>query len=195
MRGKDQADRSPASIRPIPGTGPRDDDFSESVASVARLGGGRRIVFDAVRRSLLRQEFGTAVGGQTVRTPLLRDQTCDDELLLWDSGVVAAWRRCAIAEQTRTIPRLGILLSNSPQTDPIAPLIEGLRAAGYIDGETLLIEYRYAEGKRDRLAGLAAELVELNPNVIFAYGGDVAPHAKQATASIPIVVMVSNDPI
>ena len=58
-----------------------------------------------------------------------------------------------------------------------------------------MIEYRYAEGKRDRLAGLAAELVELNPNVIFAYGGDVAPHAKQATASIPIVVMVSNDPI
>jgi ABC transporter substrate binding protein len=110
-------------------------------------------------------------------------------------GVVAAWRRCAFAEQTRTIPRLGILLSNSPHTDPIAPLIEGLRAAGYIDGETLLIEYRYAEGKRDRLAGLAAELVELNPNVIFAYGGDVAPHAKQATASIPIVVMVSNDPI
>lgn len=110
-------------------------------------------------------------------------------------GVVAAWCRCAFAEQTRTIPRLGILLSNSPQTDPIAPLIEGLRAAGYIDGETLLIEYRYAEGKRDRLAGLAAELVELNPNVIFAYGGDVAPHAKQATASIPIVVMVSNDPI
>src|SRR5947209_14972564 len=59
-------------------------------------------------------------------------------------GVVAAWRRCAFAEQTRTIPRLGILLSNSPQTDPIAPMIEGLRAAGYIDGETLLIEYRYA---------------------------------------------------
>jgi putative tryptophan/tyrosine transport system substrate-binding protein len=70
-----------------------------------------------------------------------------------------------------------------------------LRAAGYIDGETLSIEYRYAEGKRDRLAGLAAQLVQLNPNVIFAYGRDVAPHAKQATASIPIVVMVSNDPI
>jgi putative tryptophan/tyrosine transport system substrate-binding protein len=93
------------------------------------------------------------------------------------------------------MPRLGILLSNSPQTDPIGPLIEGLRATGYIDGETLSIEYRYAEGNRDRLARLAAELVQLNPNVIFAYGGDVAPHAKQATAPIPIVVMVSSDPI
>ena len=78
-------------------------------------------------------------------------------------GVVAAWHRCAFAEQTRTIPRLGILLSNSPQTDPITPLIEGLRAAGYIDGETLSIEYRYAEGNRDRLAGFAESLVELNP--------------------------------
>ena len=86
MRGKDQADRSPASIRAIPGTGPRDDDFSESVALLQDSGGGRRIVFDAVRRRLLPQEFGTAVGGQTVRTPLLRDQTCDDELLLWDSA-------------------------------------------------------------------------------------------------------------
>jgi ABC-type uncharacterized transport system substrate-binding protein len=110
-------------------------------------------------------------------------------------GVLAVWHPCAFAQQTRTIPRLGILLSTSPQIDPIAPLLEGLRAAGYVDGETLSIEYRYAQGKRDRLAGLAAELVQLNPNVIFAYGGDVAPYAKEATASIPIVVMVSNDPI
>src|SRR4051812_42324642 len=110
-------------------------------------------------------------------------------------GVAAAWHRCAFAQQTRTIPRLGMLLSNSPQIDPIAPLVQGLSAAGYSDGETLSIEYRYAEAKRDRLPHLAAELVQLNPNVIFAYGGDVAPYAKQATASIPIVVMVSNDPI
>jgi putative ABC transport system substrate-binding protein len=110
-------------------------------------------------------------------------------------GVGAAWHRCAFAQQTRTIPRLGMLLSNSPQIDPIAPLVQGLSAAGYSDGETLSIEYRYAEAKRDRLPHLAAELVQLNPNVIFAYGGDVAPYAKQATASIPIVVMVSNDPI
>jgi putative ABC transport system substrate-binding protein len=110
-------------------------------------------------------------------------------------GVAAAWHPCALAEQTRTIPRLGILLSNSPQIDPVAPLIQGLKAAGYTDGETLSIEYRYAEAKRDRLPRLAAELVQLNPNVIFAYGGDVAPYAKQATVSIPIVVMVSNDPI
>jgi len=110
-------------------------------------------------------------------------------------SVAAAWHRAGFAQQTRAIPRLGILLSNSPQTDPIAPLIQALREAGYIDGETLSIEYRYAEGKRDRLPGLAADLVQLNPNVIFAYGGDVAPHAKRATASIPIVAMVSNDPI
>src|SRR3954453_22353637 len=109
-------------------------------------------------------------------------------------GVAAAWHRCAFAQQTRTIPRLGMLLSNSPQIDPIAPLIQELRAAGYTEGETLSIEYRSAEAKRDRLPRLAADLVQLNPNVIFAYGGDVAPYAKEK-ASIPIVVMVSNDPI
>src|SRR6188474_3407120 len=91
--------------------------------------------------------------------------------------------------------RIGILLFNSPQIDPIAPLLQGLQSLGYIDGKTIAVDYRFAEGKSDRLPSLAAELVSLRPDVIFAYGGDVAPHAKQATASIPIVAMVSNDPI
>src|SRR5215470_4774713 len=57
------------------------------------------------------------------------------------------------------------------------------------------IDYRFADGKFERLPSLAEELVSLRPDVIFAYGGDVAPHAKKATSSIPIVVMVSNDPV
>lgn len=93
------------------------------------------------------------------------------------------------------VPRIGILLFNSPETDPIAPLLEGLQALGYVDGKTLAIEYRFAEGKAERLPGLAAELVQLKPEVIVAYGGDVAPHAKKATGSIPIVALVSNDPV
>ena len=110
-------------------------------------------------------------------------------------GVTAAWPHFAFAQQAGKIPRLGILLFNSPQTDPIGPLIQGLRALGYVDGKTVSIEYRYAEGKPERLPNLAAELVQLKPDVIFAYGGDVAPYAKQATASIPVVAMVSNDPV
>ena len=93
------------------------------------------------------------------------------------------------------VPRIGLLLFNSPQTDPIAPLLEGLQALGYVDGKTIGIEYRFAEGKAERLPDLAAELVRLNPEVIFAYGGDVAPHVKKATGSIPIVALVSNDPV
>src|SRR6476646_10208839 len=91
--------------------------------------------------------------------------------------------------------RIGILLFNSPQIDPIGPLLQGLQSLGYTDGKTIAIDYRFAEGKSDRLPSLAAELVSLRPDVIFAYGGDVAPHAKKATSSIPIVVMVSNDPV
>ena len=91
--------------------------------------------------------------------------------------------------------RIGILLFNSPQIDPIGPLLQGLQSLGYTDGKTVTIDYRFADGKFERLPGLAAELVSLKPDVIFAYGGDVAPQAKKATSSIPIVAMVSNDPV
>jgi putative tryptophan/tyrosine transport system substrate-binding protein len=101
----------------------------------------------------------------------------------------------AHAQTPQKYPRIGILLFNSPQLDPIAPLLEGLRSFGYADGKTASIDYRFAEGKPERLPGLAVELVSLKPDVIIAYGGDVAPHAKNATSSIPIVVMVSNDPV
>src|SRR5258707_3828698 len=102
----------------------------------------------------------------------------------------------AFAQQTPgKIPHIGALLFNSPQIDLVAPLIEGLQALGYVDGKTVKIEYRYADGKSERLPALAAELVQLRPDLIFAYGGDVAPRAKQATNSIPIVALVSNDPV
>src|SRR5215813_1377459 len=91
--------------------------------------------------------------------------------------------------------RIGILLFNSPQIDPIGPLLQALQSLGYTDGKTVTIDYRFADGKFERLPSLAEELVSLRPDVIFAYGGDVAPHAKKATSSIPIVAMVSNDPV
>jgi len=115
-------------------------------------------------------------------------------LMLAGSAPVA-WSVAAMAQQSGPLLRLGILLYNSPQIDPIAPLLKGLNSLGYVDGKNLLIEYRYAEGKFERLADLAVELAQLKPNVIFAYGGDVAPFAKKATTTIPLVVMVSNDPV
>lgn len=110
-------------------------------------------------------------------------------------GGVTAWPLSAHAQKSNKMPRLGILLFNSPQTDYIQPLLDGLHELGYDEGKTIAIDYRFAEGKSERLPGLAEQLVNLNPNVIFAYGGDVAPHAKRATSTIPIVVMVSNDPV
>jgi putative ABC transport system substrate-binding protein len=110
-------------------------------------------------------------------------------------GAATVWPLSARAQQPRKIPRLAILLFNSPQIDRIGPLLQGLQALGYVDGKSIGIEYRYAEGKGARLPDLASEMIQLKPDVIFAYGGDVAPHAKRATASIPIVAMVSNDPV
>jgi putative ABC transport system substrate-binding protein len=66
---------------------------------------------------------------------------------------------------------------------------------GYIEAQNIVIEYRYAEGKPDRLRGLARELVAIKPDLIFALGGDVAPSVRVATTTIPIVVAVSNDPV
>jgi ABC-type uncharacterized transport system substrate-binding protein len=114
--------------------------------------------------------------------------------VLGASALTAPFRAFA-QQQPPKVPRLGILLFNSPQTDPIAPLLQALQSLGYVDGKTINIEYRFAEGQAERLPDLAGQLVQLKPDVIFAYGGDVAPHAKKATTSIPIVAMVSNDPV
>ena len=97
--------------------------------------------------------------------------------------------------QQKPVKRIGILLFNSPQVDPLRPLLQGLKELGYEDGKTVAIDYRYAEGKAERLPALAAELVNLKPDVIFAFGGDVAPHVKTLTTTIPIVALVSTDPV
>src|SRR5262249_54322963 len=88
------------------------------------------------------------------------------------------------------------LLFGTPETEPnLAAFLGGLRDLGYIEGKNILIEYRYAEGKPERLRELAAELVANKPDLIFALGGDVAPLARVATNTIPIVMAVSNDPV
>jgi putative ABC transport system substrate-binding protein len=93
-------------------------------------------------------------------------------------------------------PRLGVLLFGTPATDPnFAAFRRGLTDLGYVEGRSIVLEYRYAEGKAERLPDLARELVSLKPNVIFALGGDVAPAIKSATATIPVVVAVSLDPV
>jgi putative ABC transport system substrate-binding protein len=92
--------------------------------------------------------------------------------------------------------RLGVLLYSSPTADPNMPVLrEALRAAGYVEGRNLTLEFRYAEGKPERLKALAEELVQLRPDLIYAAGGDVVPFVKNATQTIPIVGMMSLDPV
>src|SRR5262245_10247460 len=91
--------------------------------------------------------------------------------------------------------RVGILLFSDDDNAVIRPFLQGLEALGYVERTTVAIDYRNAEGKYERLPEMAAELVRLNPDVIFSFGGEQAPIVKKATASIPIVVVVSNDPV
>ncbi len=93
-------------------------------------------------------------------------------------------------------PRLGILLYGKPEADPnYGSLRLGLRELGYVEGQSIVLEPRSAEGNPERLPVLARELVALKPDLIYVLGGDVAPFVRAATSTIPIVMGVSNDPV
>src|SRR5215475_9379001 len=103
------------------------------------------------------------------------------------------------AQQPKKVARIGYLSNTDAATD--SPRAEGLRLAlrelGYIEGQNIAIEYRYAEGKRDRESGLAAELVHLKVDIIVVATGDPGIQAaKNATKTIPIVMVgVGSDPV
>jgi putative ABC transport system substrate-binding protein len=118
------------------------------------------------------------------------------QLIVTLGGGAVAWPLAGRAQQAKKIPRIGVLLFGTPDTDPnLGAFIRGLRDLGYIEAQNIVFVYRYAEGKPERLRGLAGELVATKPDLIFALGGDVAPSARVATNTIPIVVAVSNDPV
>jgi putative ABC transport system substrate-binding protein len=102
----------------------------------------------------------------------------------------------AHAQQAARRPRVGILIYSTPDQDPnTQAFLEGLRQLGYVDGQNVAIEYRFAQGRPERLPELAADLVRSKPDVIFALGGDVTPHVAKATQTIPIVYAMSPDPV
>ena len=124
------------------------------------------------------------------------DQLHRREFITLLGGAVVTWPLAVRAEQREKVRRIGVLLFGTPNTDPnLGAFLQGLRELGYIKSQNVVIDYRYAEGKPDRLRGLAGELVATKPDLIFALGGDVAPSARVATSTIPIVIAVSNDPV
>ena len=109
-------------------------------------------------------------------------------------GGAAAWPFAAHAQQSET-PTIGFLSSRSPEESKpqLAGFLRGLEAFGYVDGKTVKIEYRWAEGHYDQLRKLAEELAALNPTIIVAGGGaPSARAAKSVTASIPITFVVGD---
>jgi len=103
----------------------------------------------------------------------------------------------AEAQQAAKVARIGYL-ANDPSTSPYLreTFLQGLRDLGYVEGRNLVIEYREAEGKADRLPALAAELVALKVDVILAGGSTLGARvAKQATSTIPIVFAAVGDPV
>ena len=110
-------------------------------------------------------------------------------------GFVAA-PLAAEAQQAAKVPRIGFLAGNLAATPRLREAFgQGLRDLGYVEGRNVVIEYRDAEGKFDRLPALAAELVALKVDVIVAGGTPQALAAKQATRTIPIVFASGGDPV
>jgi putative tryptophan/tyrosine transport system substrate-binding protein len=104
----------------------------------------------------------------------------------------------AEAQQPKKVPRLGYLVTAGEPGNPEASdkaFREGLRELGYVEGENILIEYRYLEGKRDRIPSLVAELVQLKVDLLVASTPPAIRAAKQATKTIPIVMVTTNDPV
>lgn len=103
----------------------------------------------------------------------------------------------ADAQQPAKIPRIGYIsgTSRSVELARIEAFRQGLRELGYVEGKNISIEYRFAEGKPDRLTEIAAELVRLKVDIIVTTGGVVTRAAKEATSTIPIVMAFDSDPV
>jgi putative tryptophan/tyrosine transport system substrate-binding protein len=112
-------------------------------------------------------------------------------------GSVVAWPVAALAQQS-VLPVVGFLIPQSADEvykNMTVPFLQGLKEAGYVEGQNVTVEYRYAENQLDRLPALATDLVRRRVAVILAGGIDASLAAKAATTTIPIVFLSAADPV
>lgn len=108
-----------------------------------------------------------------------------------------AWAHGAHAQSSAEVPRIGFLGNSTAalEANLIGPFQEGLRDLGYVDGQTINIEYRWAEGKYERLTALIAELLDQNVDVLVTAGTPATLAIKKATTSVPLVMVAVGDPV
>jgi len=111
-------------------------------------------------------------------------------------GAAAGWPLAARAQQAGKLPKIGFLGAATPSAwrQWVAAFVQRLRELGWIEGRTVTIEYRWAEGRSDRFAEIASEFVRLNVDVIVTSGGALLA-AKRATSLIPIIFALATDPV
>jgi ABC-type uncharacterized transport system substrate-binding protein len=109
-------------------------------------------------------------------------------------AVTLSYFSSAEAQQGGKIPLVGMLFIGGREQPHLEAFKQGLRERGHLEGQNIALEYRYAEGRLDRLDSLAAELVQLKPDVIVTTSGNSARAVTQATKTIPIVLTTVADP-
>jgi putative ABC transport system substrate-binding protein len=116
-------------------------------------------------------------------------------MILVSFALLSIQPQAANAQQSGAVRKIGVLVSSSPSLNKARDdaLRQGLKDLGYVEGQNITMDYRYAEGKMDRLPQLARELVEEKVDVIVVGGTSVAVAAKKATSTIPIVVAGAGD--